>query len=111
MNLPDFLVDSPDGEVRLTGHRIGLYHFVYYYNEGYSAEMIACQFPTLSLAHIHKVIVFYLENAVEVDAYVAQYRADLERLRATLPQAPSLAELRRRLAQRTQAEVALADRI
>lgn len=56
MNLPDFLGDSSDGEIRLTGHRIGLYHFVHYHNEGYTAEMIACQFPSLSLAHIHKVI-------------------------------------------------------
>jgi uncharacterized protein (DUF433 family) len=110
MNLPDFLVDSPDGEIRLTGHRIGLYHFVYHYNEGYSAEMIACQYPTLSLAHIHKVIAFYLENRAEVDAYVAQYRADLERLRAEGEHAPSLIEVRRRIALRTASELAPVDR-
>ena len=44
MTLPDFLCDD-DGEIRLRGHRIGLYHVVARYNEGYSAEMLACQFP------------------------------------------------------------------
>ena len=42
MNLPDFLIDSPDGEIHLTGHRIGLYHFVYHDNEGYSPSLATC---------------------------------------------------------------------
>jgi hypothetical protein len=25
MNLPEFLIDDPDAEIRLTGHRISLY--------------------------------------------------------------------------------------
>ena len=78
--LPDCLHWSPDGEIRVVGHRIGLYHLIYYYNEGYSAEMLLCQYPTLELVVIHKVIVFYLENREEVDAYVAAYQADLDRL-------------------------------
>ena len=82
MTLPDFLVDHPDGEIRLTEHRIGLFHIVRYYNEGYSPEMLIEQFPTLSLALIHKVIAFYLENRAEVDAYVANYEAELEQQRA-----------------------------
>ena len=27
--LPDCLHWSPDGEIRVVGHRIGLYHFIY----------------------------------------------------------------------------------
>ena len=46
MNLPEFLVDHPDGEIRLTGHRISLYHVVSFYNEGFSPEMLVGQFPT-----------------------------------------------------------------
>ena len=38
--------------------------------------MLLCQFPTLQLVVIHKVIVFYLENQEAVDAYVAEYLAD-----------------------------------
>ena len=97
MTLPDFLTEHEYGDIRLTGHRIGLFHVVKYYNEGYSPEMLVEQFPTLELALIHKVIAFYLENRVEVDAYVADYDAELEEQRATAPKGPSLAELRQRL--------------
>ena len=97
MILPDFLVDHPDGEIRLTGHRIGLFHVVRYYNEGFSPEMLSEQFPTLSLALLHKVIAFYLENQAEVDAYVANYAAELEQQRAAAPPGKSLEELRLRL--------------
>ena len=109
--LPDCLHWSPDGEIRVEGHRIGLYHLIHYYNEGYNAEMLLCQFPTLQLVVIHKVIVFYLENREAVDAYVAEYRAELDHLQATGRHAPSLAEMRARLEARQQAVTVNADRV
>jgi uncharacterized protein (DUF433 family) len=99
MNLPDFLTRDSTGDIRLTGHRIGLYHVVHYYNEGYSPEMLVGQFPDLSLALIHKTIAFYLENRGEVDAYVAGYRDELMQQRATNPRRLPLAALRQRLEQ------------
>jgi uncharacterized protein (DUF433 family) len=108
--LPPCLHWHPDGEVRLVGHRIGLYHFIFYYNQGYTAEMLQCQFPTLELALIHKVIVFYLEHRNEVDDYVAQYLAELDQLRAAGPHAPSVAELRKRLEARPGVETVNAER-
>ncbi len=107
--LPPCLHWHPDGEIRLVGHRIGLYHFIYYYNQGFTAEMILCQFPTLELAVIHKVIAFYLDHRDEVDRYVAHYQAELDRLRGAGPHAPSVAELRKRL-QARQAAALDADR-
>ena len=95
--LPPCLHWHPDGEIRLVGHRIGLYHFIFYYNQGYTAEMLQCQFPTLELALIHKVIVFYLEHKNAADDYVAQYQAALDQLRAAGFHAPSVIELRERL--------------
>ncbi len=70
MQLSDFLTEAPDGEIRLTGHRIGLFHVVEHYNDGDSAEMLASRYPTLPLALVHKVIAFYLDNQEEVDAYI-----------------------------------------
>ena len=90
--LPPYLHWHPDGEIRLVGHRIGLYHFVFYYNQGFTAEMMLGQFPTLDLALIHKVIAFYLEIQKDVDDYVADYRAELDALRAAGPHAPSIDE-------------------
>jgi uncharacterized protein (DUF433 family) len=96
LNLPEFLTRHEMGEIRLTGHRIDLLHFVDFYNEGNSAEMLLGLLPTLSLALIHKVIAFYLENKAEVDAYVARCDADIERQHATTAPAPTIEELRAR---------------
>jgi hypothetical protein len=46
VQLPAFLTQLQDGDIRLTGHRIGLYHLVRHYNEGESAEMLAAPYPT-----------------------------------------------------------------
>jgi uncharacterized protein (DUF433 family) len=78
MHLPDFLTQLPDGEIAVTGHRIGLYHLVQHYNEGESAEMLACRYPTLSLPLVHKILAFYLENPSEVDAYVHACAATID---------------------------------
>ncbi len=96
--LPPDLLWHPDGEIRLAGHRIGLYHFVLYYNEGYTAEMLLGQFPTLDLALIHRVIAFYRTHSKEVDAYILRYRSELDQYRATGTHAPGPADLRSRLA-------------
>jgi len=104
MTLPDFLTQDEGGWVSLAGHRIGLAHLVEYYNEGYSPEMLWDEYPALSLALIHKVIAFYLENRDEVDAYIAQCQEEIERQRRAAPPMPTLAELRRRLEAKRRAE-------
>jgi hypothetical protein len=109
--LPPCLHWHPDGEIRLAGHRIGLYHFILYYNQGYTAEMLQCQFPTLELALIHKIVVFYIEHKNTVDDYVARYQADLDQLRAAGIHAPSVAELRKRLDSRRRDEAVGAQRV
>jgi uncharacterized protein (DUF433 family) len=98
MNLPDFLVEWPKGEIMLMGHRIALHHVIPYYNLGDSAEILLGRFPTLSLPLIHKVIAFYLENQADVDAYVAAQKAEIDRLAAVPADGPGTVELRRRLA-------------
>ncbi len=96
MKLPEFLTETR-GEILLRDHRVGLFHVVRRYNDGFSAEMIACQYPTLPLALIHKVIAFYLENRREVDSYVQHCDATLKELRQD-GHAVDFAELRARLA-------------
>src|SRR5262245_40180576 len=81
MTLPEFLHEQ-DGEVRLVGHRIGLFHLLWSYNEGDSAEMLLERFPTLAMAQIHKVLGFYWENKAQVDASWAEARRRLEGQRA-----------------------------
>jgi uncharacterized protein (DUF433 family) len=104
MTMPDFLSQDANGEIRLTGHRIGLFHVVHYYNEGYLPEMLLCQYPSLSLALIHKVIAYYLENRAEADAYVAACREELTRQRAANPRRIDVPALRQRLEEMKHAE-------
>ena len=103
MDLPDFLVQAPDGDIHLRGHRIGLLHLVYYYNEGYSPEMLVAQYPTLPLALVHKVIAFYLENREDVSGYVDSCTVELTRQRLSGPRSLDLESLRHRLEKLQQA--------
>ena len=104
MELPDFLTRHKYGEIRLTGHRVGLFHVVDRYQQGDSPEAIQAHFPTLPLDLVDKALAFYLANRAEVDAYVAAYRAELERQEAAPRPGPSLAELQRRLEAKRQGE-------
>ena len=77
MQLPEFLHEQ-DGEIRLVGHRISLYHLLTFYQEGYSAEMLHERFPTLSMALIHKMLGFYWKYRARIDADLSEIRERLE---------------------------------
>jgi len=81
MKLPDFLHEQ-DGEIRLVGHRISLFHLLSFYREGYSAEMLREQFPTLPMALIHKVLSHYWDHKNELDTELSQVSDRLEATRA-----------------------------
>ena len=97
MTLPDFLETDDGGLILIVGHRIGLHHVVRMYVDGASVEAIAAEYPSLSLAQIHRVIAFYLENQGEADAYVAEHDSEIARQIEQGPVGPSLVELRQRL--------------
>jgi uncharacterized protein (DUF433 family) len=78
MRLEDYLdIQGPD-VVRIQGHRIGLEHIVERYQEGYSPEQIAADFPGLSLEKIYGAITYYLHHQAEVDAYMDRVTARAE---------------------------------
>jgi uncharacterized protein (DUF433 family) len=96
MYLPESLTQAPDSEIHLTGHRIGLFHIVRYYNEGHSAEMLVFQYPTLPLSLVHKVIAWYLDNREAVDDYVGRCQAELTRQQTAAPRSVDAVALRQR---------------
>jgi uncharacterized protein (DUF433 family) len=74
----DYLeVVGPD-IIHVKGHRIGLEHIVERYQEGYSPEQIADDFPGLELPAIYAIIAYYLHNQGAVDAYIARIDAAAE---------------------------------
>jgi uncharacterized protein (DUF433 family) len=96
MTLPDFLQNDA-GEIFLKGHRVCLHHIVQRYNEGASPEALVQQYPTISLALIHKAIAFYLENLTAVDAYVAEVQTEVARQAAMPRRGPTANEMKKRL--------------
>lgn len=97
VKLPSFLEQDTDGFIHVTGHRIGLQHLIYYYNEGFSPEMLACEYPSLTLAEIHKVLAFYLENQMDVNRHIVDCQDEIEDQRRSATAGPPIAELRERL--------------
>jgi uncharacterized protein (DUF433 family) len=93
MNLPDFLTQDEFGEIRLKGHRIGLYSVVRRFKEGYSAERIAEEYPSLPSALVKQVLGFYEENVTEVDAYVDACRKEIDR-EVAAPPGPGVLKVR-----------------
>ena len=71
-------------------------HIVHYYKEGYSPEMLFEKYPTLSPPLIRQVIDFYVRNQAEVDAFVAECEAEIERQRAATPPVTDWNALQRR---------------
>jgi uncharacterized protein (DUF433 family) len=103
MNLPAFLIDHSDGEIRLAGHRVGLYTVVREYKDGRSVEKIAEEYPTLSVDLIRQVIAFYLGNRDDVDAYVDAIQQELDR-QAAAPPGPGTLRVRELMSQIEQAD-------
>jgi uncharacterized protein (DUF433 family) len=85
MILPEFLTRDAEGEIRLTGHRIGLYTVARLRQEGRSAQQIVEELPSIPRALLDQVLAFCAASQADVDAYLAAYRADLEHLAAAAP--------------------------
>src|SRR5438105_10678971 len=107
MKLPDFLVDHPDGEIRLTGHRIAPTDIIELYQEGYSPEMMALEYPTLPLPLVYNVVAFYLNNQAQCDKYAQRQRQAAERFRSRNPhlfKTIGVADVRKRFAELQKAQ-------
>ncbi len=72
MRLEDYFDFLGPDVIRFKGHRINLEHVVRYYNEGYSPEQIAQEYPGLTLEAIYAAIAYYLHNKVDVDAMLTR---------------------------------------
>ena len=79
MKLEDYFDFLGPDIIRFKGHRINLEHVVRRYNEGYSPEQIAQEYPGLTLEVIHAAITYYLHNKVDVDAMLARINEGSER--------------------------------
>jgi uncharacterized protein (DUF433 family) len=63
---------SAQGGWQITGTRVSLDSIVHAYWTGRLPEVIAADFPTLTLEQVHGAIAFYLHNRKEIDGYLAE---------------------------------------
>ena len=69
------LTQTEAGDIFLEGSRIPLEVLVDAYNDGASPEELQQSYPSLELADIHAVILYYLRHRNEIDRYVeSQYQ-------------------------------------
>jgi uncharacterized protein (DUF433 family) len=100
MVLPDFLFEYMPDAIRMKGRRLRLEHVLELFNEGYTPEMIVEYFDGPSLTEIQKVIGFYLDNRLEVDAYIKRVAEIEARLECEHPPSAAVLEMRRQMAER-----------
>lgn len=70
MQLEDYFEFLYPDDIRIKGHRIGIDNVIQYYLQGYSAEQILEELPSLNLEKIYATLAYYLHNRVEIDAYM-----------------------------------------
>jgi uncharacterized protein (DUF433 family) len=64
------LITDADGVVRIGGTRVTLDTVVTAFRQGATAETIAEQYPSLTLADVYTALGYYLRHQAEVDAYL-----------------------------------------
>jgi len=68
------LETNADGVVLVRGTRVPLDTVVTAFHQGATAEEIAQQYPSVSLADVYQVIGYYLRHTSELDDYLARRR-------------------------------------
>ena len=75
------LVADADGVVRVRGTRVTLETIVAAFAEGATAEEIAQQYPSISLADVYQVIGYYLRHSSDLDSYLARRHQHIHEVR------------------------------
>ncbi len=77
------LVSSPDvcgGRLRIKGTRVTVNQIVLWYQQGFTAEEIADQYPHLTLAQVYVALAYYHANSDEVEAQFVAEQREADRL-------------------------------
>jgi uncharacterized protein (DUF433 family) len=75
------LVFGPDGLMRVRGTRVTVETVLAAFAEGATAEEIAQQYPSISLADVYQVIGYCLRHSSELEPYLARRREDINKTR------------------------------
>jgi len=95
------LYTDEDGVIRVGNTRVRLDTVVYAFNQGYTAEDIVSQYPSLQLPDVYAIITYYLNNRQETDEYIRRRQANAAKTRQEIEARPGYQEFRERLLARS----------
>lgn len=72
------LQTNADGVILVRGTRVPLDTIVTAFHQGATAEEIAQQYPSVSLADVYQVLGYYLRHSSELDEYLAGRRRNAD---------------------------------
>jgi uncharacterized protein (DUF433 family) len=75
------LVSGADGVMRVGGTRVTLDTILAAFSKGATAEEIAQQYPSVSLADVYQVIAYSLRHTSEVETYLARRHEENQEVR------------------------------
>jgi uncharacterized protein (DUF433 family) len=78
---PILLTTGADGVMRVGGTRVTLDTVLAAFAKGATAEEIAQQYPSVSLADVYLVIGYALRHSSELEPYLARRRQDIRETR------------------------------
>lgn len=100
------LAKDNDGVIRVGGTRVRLDTVIFAFNEGYTAEEIVSQFPSLTLADVYATLSYYLDHRALVDNYIRQGEEEAARVQREIETQPGYKAFREKLLARRQERLA-----
>jgi len=97
---------DPDGSVHVGSSRVLFAVLLNAHRDwGWSAEQLADEFPSITLAEAHAALAYYLNHRAEVEAFLKAWNAAGERSRDAAEARPEYQSLRARLVAAREARV------
>ena len=90
IDIATLVVKSPDvlgGRPRLAGTRLSVQRVAGWYKHGLNAEEICDRIGTVTLAQVYAALTYYHSNRQEIEGYLADEKAEYERLSAQMSNA------------------------
>ncbi len=85
VDIGTFIVKTNDicgGRPRIAGRRLSVQQISVLAKQGLTPQEIAQEYQNLSLAEVHAALAYYYANQEEIEGYLAEEKAEYERLLA-----------------------------
>ncbi len=108
MQLEEYFEQLAPDDIRLKGTRVGIESILYeFIHREQPPELILKRFPSLTLEQVYATILYYLHNKTTIEAYMTEWLAFGQRMRAeqTKNPPPVVARLRQLKQQRQHQKV------